>query len=90
MGRHAGWLTAAASVIQDPELKPDYIYLPEEKFDLEEFLARAKEVYERKKRALFVVSEGTVSYTHLDVYKRQPVPEEIISPFAFMASAICI
>ena len=39
------------------ELKPDYIYLPEEKFDLEEFLARAKEVYERK-RALFVVSEG--------------------------------
>ncbi|HOA10857.1 MAG: Pyrophosphate--fructose 6-phosphate 1-phosphotransferase [Tenericutes bacterium ADurb.Bin024] len=58
MGRHAGWLTAAASVIQDPELKPDYIYLPEEKFDLEEFLARAKEVYERKKRALFVVSEG--------------------------------
>ncbi len=58
MGRHAGWLTAAASLIQDPDLKPDYIYLPEEKFDLEEFLVKAKEAYESKKRALFVVSEG--------------------------------
>lgn len=58
MGRHAGWLTAAASVIQDEGLRPDAIYLPEEKFDIEEFLAKAKEVYESKKRALFVVSEG--------------------------------
>lgn len=58
MGRHAGWLTAAAAAIEDPDLRPDVIYLPEEKFDIDEFLARAKEVYDKKKRALFVVSEG--------------------------------
>lgn len=73
MGRHAGWLTAAASVIQDPELKPDYIYLPEEKFDLEQFLVKAKEVYETKKRALFVVSEG--------VEAQMPVEDKAVDSF---------
>ena len=58
MGRHAGWLTAAAAAIADKNLRPDYIFLPEEKFDLDFFLEKAKEVYETKKRALFVVSEG--------------------------------
>ncbi len=76
MGRHAGWLTAAASVIQDPELKPDYIYLPEEKFDLEEFLAKAKEVYEKKKRALFVVSEG--------IETQMPAKDKAVDSFGHM------
>jgi len=58
MGRHAGWLTAAAAAIEDEDLRPDYIFLPEEKFDLDFFLDKAKEVFEKKKRALFVVSEG--------------------------------
>lgn len=58
MGRHAGWLTAAAAVIDDENIKPDAIYLPEEKFDVEEFLAKAQEVYEKKKKALFIISEG--------------------------------
>ncbi len=76
MGRHAGWLTAAASVIQDPALKPDYIYLPEEKFDLEEFLAKAKEVYETKNRALFVVSEG--------IETQMPAKDKAVDSFGHM------
>lgn len=76
MGRHAGWLTAAASVIQDSELKPDYIYLPEEKFDLEEFLVKAKEVYDSKKRALFVVSEG--------IETQMPAKDKAVDSFGHM------
>jgi len=76
MGRHAGWLTAAASVIQDPALKPDYIYLPEEKFDLEQFLAKAKAVYEKKNRALFVVSEG--------IETQMPAKDKAVDSFGHM------
>ena len=76
MGRHAGWLTAAASLIQDPDLKPDYIYLPEEKFDLEDFLAKAKAAYERRGRALFVVSEG--------IETQMPVKDKAIDSFGHM------
>jgi 6-phosphofructokinase 1 len=62
MGRNAGWLTAAAGLL-DGEVKPDYIYLPEEEFDPEEFLKLVKTTYEAKKRALIVLSEGVA--THL-------------------------
>ncbi|HZJ89319.1 MAG TPA: 6-phosphofructokinase [Bacilli bacterium] len=76
MGRHAGWLTAAASVITDPNLKPDYIYLPEEKFDLDEFVERVKSVYEHKQRALFVVSEG--------IETQMPVADKAVDSFGHM------
>lgn len=56
MGRNAGWLTAAAATLGD--IRPDKIYLPEEAFDLEKFCADVKEIYDRKKNAVIVVSEG--------------------------------
>ena len=41
MGRHAGWLTAAAALAKDDTCEGvDAIYLPEEDFDLDEFLNR--------------------------------------------------
>ena len=60
MGRHAGWLTAAAGLGCIEGLGPDLIYIPEIPFDLNQFYADVKEVYERKKRCLIAVSEGIV------------------------------
>lgn len=76
MGRHAGWLTAAASVIADPNLRPDYIYLPEEKFELDSFITKVKEVYEHKQRGLFVVSEG--------IETQMPVTDKSVDSFGHM------
>lgn len=57
MGRNAGWLTACADVL--PELtRPHLIYIPEEKFDLEECLQEVKKVYEEKGYAMVCISEG--------------------------------
>lgn len=61
MGRNAGWLTAAAALLP-PELKPDRIYLPEDHFDLETFLAEVKEIYETTGKAFIVVSEGVQAF----------------------------
>lgn len=57
MGRHAGWLTSAAALL-DGEIKVDKIYLPEEKFHLDQFLEDVRTTYEQKKKGLFVLSEG--------------------------------
>ena len=57
MGRHAGWLTAAAALAPQGE-GADLIYLPEVAFDLDKFTARVKEIYAAKKKCLVVVSEG--------------------------------
>ncbi len=66
MGRHAGWLTAATAVIDDPALKPDKIYVPEQHFDIDEFCETARRVYEEKGSALFVISEGIETYLPTD------------------------
>ena len=58
MGRNAGWLTAAPDVLPD-DTRPDLFYIPERPFDLEEFLADVKRVYEKKGYALVAMSEGT-------------------------------
>ena len=39
MGRHAGWLTAAAALATEYGAGPDLIYLPERDFDMDKFLA---------------------------------------------------
>ena len=57
MGRNAGWLTAAVDLIEE-ENKPDLIYLPENKFDVNDFLKKAKELYDLKGHAIVVISEG--------------------------------
>ena len=58
MGRHAGWLTAAACLGNLYGDGPDLIYLPEVDFDMDQFLADVKRVYEAKHHCLVAVSEG--------------------------------
>lgn len=57
MGRNAGWLTAAADLCPE-DTRPHLIYLPENEFSLDGFLADIKEAYEKHGYALAVVSEG--------------------------------
>ncbi len=58
MGRHAGWLTAAAALAQHKGNGPDLIYVPEVAFDMEKFIASVKAVYEKNKKCIVAVSEG--------------------------------
>ena len=57
MGRNAGWLTAAPDLLPEAT-RPHLFYLPEQKFDLEQFLVDVKKVYEEKGYAMVVISEG--------------------------------
>jgi ATP-dependent phosphofructokinase / diphosphate-dependent phosphofructokinase len=59
MGRHAGFLTAAAALArQYPDDGPHLIYLPERPFSMDRFVADVKGVYEKYKRCVIAVSEG--------------------------------
>ncbi|MEJ6007582.1 6-phosphofructokinase [Paucibacter sp. AS339] len=59
MGRHAGFLTAASALGKKfPDDGPHLIYLPERVFDLTQFLADVKAMYERHGRCVIAVSEG--------------------------------
>lgn len=59
MGRHAGFLTAAAALAQcHPDDGPHLIYLPERTFNMGQFLADVKSVYDRLGRCVIAVSEG--------------------------------
>jgi len=58
MGRHAGWLTAAASLATHFGQGPDLIYLPERDFDMDTFVKDVKAVYEKNKKCIVAVSEG--------------------------------
>ncbi|NCB29840.1 MAG: 6-phosphofructokinase [Clostridia bacterium] len=58
MGRHAGWLTAAASLATAMGAGPDLIYLPERDFDIDCFKADVKRVYSASSKCIVAVSEG--------------------------------
>ncbi len=59
MGRHAGFLTAAAALAKKfPDDGPHLIYLPERTFVLESFLADVKATHARYGRCVIAVSEG--------------------------------
>jgi 6-phosphofructokinase 1 len=59
MGRHAGFLTAAAAAARTyPGDGPHLIYLPERVFDAAKFLAEVKAAYEKHGRCVIAVSEG--------------------------------
>ena len=61
MGRHAGFLTAAAAFAQKYEDDgPHLIYMPERTFDTDSFLKDVEEVYGRFGRCVIAVSEGIV------------------------------
>jgi ATP-dependent phosphofructokinase / diphosphate-dependent phosphofructokinase len=59
MGRHAGFLTAAAALGRTfPDDGPHLIYVPERAFSTERFLAEVKAVHDRLGRCIVAVSEG--------------------------------
>lgn len=59
MGRHAGYLTAAAALAQRfPDDGPHLIYVPERVFDTDKFLSDVKATYEKYGRCIVAVSEG--------------------------------
>ncbi len=58
MGRHAGWLTAAASLATLSGHGPDLIYLPEVPFSIEKFKNDVRRVYGENRQCLVAVSEG--------------------------------
>ena len=58
MGRHAGWLTAAASLASITGEAPDLIYQPERNFDMDKFLADVTRIYNENGKVIVAVSEG--------------------------------
>ena len=58
MGRHAGWLTAAAALANEYGAGPDLIYLPEVDFSMPRFIEDVKRVYAEKGSCIVAVSEG--------------------------------
>jgi 6-phosphofructokinase len=59
MGRHAGWIAAAAGLASDnPELPPHLILFPEIAFDEANFFAKVKEIVSKNGYCVVVASEG--------------------------------
>ena len=59
MGRHAGWLTAAASLCKGNDCEGvDAIYLPEVVFDVDQFINDIQVLSEKKKSIVVAISEG--------------------------------
>ncbi|MBR2340745.1 MAG: 6-phosphofructokinase [Clostridia bacterium] len=58
MGRDAGWLTAASSLAKFAGGAPDYIYLPEQSFDMNSFFADVRAALDRHPNVVIAISEG--------------------------------
>lgn len=59
MGRHAGWLTAAAALAKGKDCSgADAVYLPERVFDIDAFVDHIKKVGSKKNTIVIAVSEG--------------------------------
>ena len=58
MGRHAGWLTAAAELANTMGDGPDFIYVPEVDFDMDKFIQDVSQRYAQNKNCIVAVSEG--------------------------------
>ena len=58
MGRHAGWLTAAAALANAMGEGPDFIYLPEVDFDMDKFVKEVSQRYKENGNCIVAVSEG--------------------------------
>ncbi|SCP95582.1 6-phosphofructokinase [Anaerobium acetethylicum] len=59
MGRNAGWLTGATALAKGEDCEgPDFIYLPEVIFDLDNFLEKVGKQLAKKKSVIAAVSEG--------------------------------
>ena len=63
MGRHAGWLTAAAALANTKEPCVDFIYLPEVDFDMDKFIADVTACYKKNGNCIVAVSEAKTAAT---------------------------
>ncbi|MBR3231424.1 MAG: 6-phosphofructokinase [Lachnospiraceae bacterium] len=62
MGRHAGWLTAAAALAKGIDCTGcDAIYLPERVFDVDAFVEKVKELAKTRHSIVIAVSEGIMT-----------------------------
>ncbi|MBQ4459168.1 MAG: 6-phosphofructokinase, partial [Clostridia bacterium] len=62
MGRHAGWLTAAAALAKGVDCTGcDAIYLPERVFDVDAFVEKVKELAKTRHSIVIAVSEGIMT-----------------------------
>ena len=57
MGRNAGWLTAAPDLLPE-DTRPHLFYLPEDDFNMDEFLEDVQKVYKEHGYGLIAISEG--------------------------------
>ncbi len=68
MGRHAGFLTAAAALGKKfPDDGPHLIYLPERVFDFDSFLSDVKGVMDKHGRCVVAISEGIGDKDHTPI-----------------------
>ena len=59
MGRHAGWLTAAAALAKDETCEGvDAIYLPEVPLNVDDFVQNVQKIAKKKAAVVIAVSEG--------------------------------
>ena len=59
MGRHAGWLTAAAALAKDDTCEGvDAIFLPELPIDIDKFVKKVEKLVKQKPSIVIAVSEG--------------------------------
>ncbi len=58
MGRHAGWLAAAAGIAAAYGHGPDLVYLPEVTFDMDSFVEKVEKIFKERKYCMVAVSEG--------------------------------
>ena len=71
MGRHAGFLTAAAALGKKfPDDGPHLIYVPERAFIIDKFLADVKATMERYGRCVIAVSEGVADENHVAIAEK--------------------
>ncbi len=71
MGRHAGFLTAASALARKyPDDGPHLIYLPERKFDIEDFTDEVYTVYQKYGRCVAAISEGIHDGTGTPILSR--------------------
>jgi 6-phosphofructokinase 1 len=71
MGRHAGFLTAAAALARRfPDDGPHLVYVPERTFSMDGFLADVKAAYAKHGRCVIAVSEGIHDETGLTIAEK--------------------
>ncbi|MEM4361199.1 MAG: diphosphate--fructose-6-phosphate 1-phosphotransferase [Candidatus Anstonellaceae archaeon] len=88
MGRDSGFLAYSSTLLRESSSGPDLVYGPEINFNLDFFLKDIEDVYSRKGRAFFVLSEG-IRYYHYEngklVYENNKIKTTLVVDVASAA-----